>query len=212
MKKIVIFDMDGTLIDTAVDISISINHVRHHHYGLEPLSENHVVSAINSPSRNLAEIFYHTPTYESHAKEAFEAHYHDQCIQNVRSYEGIIPTIEELHAHGCILGVATNAPTPFAKRMLEHLDMAKYFHHIIGADAVSIPKPDPEMVNFHLHSHQYDPLTDSAWMIGDNIKDMNAAKEARIKSIFAKWGFNDNGDGDYVAYNPLEIAQIILKD
>lgn len=212
MKKIAIFDMDGTLIDTAIDISTSVNYVRAHIYGLEPLSQEYVVSSINSINRNLAKLFYETKTYESEAKNAFEEHYHDQCIQNVRPYEGIVETIETLHNNRCLLGVATNAPTPFAKRMLEHLKMAEYFQHIVGADAVAIPKPHPEMLNFHLDAHAYDPMRDRAWMIGDNVKDMDAAKEANIQSIFATWGFNDNGNGDYIARDPLEIARIILKD
>lgn len=211
MKKIVIFDMDGTLIDTAIDISITINHVRRECYGLDPLTQDFVVSAINSVNRNLAELFYETATYEASAKNMFETHYHDQCIQNVRAYEGMFQTIHSLHGMGCLMGVATNAPTQFAKRMLQHLDMADYFHHIIGADAVSIPKPNPEMLHYHLNAHSYDALTDSAWMIGDNLKDMHAAKEANIKSIFAKWGFNEHGEGDFIAHDPLEIIDIILK-
>ncbi len=212
MKQIVIFDMDGTLIDTAIDISITVNYVRRHVYGLEPLSQDYVVSAINSINRNLAELFYQTEIYESEAKKAFEEHYHDQCIQNVRPYEGIMETIQALHEHRCLLGVATNAPTPFAKRMLQHLNMAEYFHHIIGADAVTTPKPHPEMLHYHLDAHAYDATCDRAWMIGDNLKDIHAAKEAKIQSIFATWGFNENGEGDYIAHDPLEIARIILKD
>lgn len=211
MKTIVIFDMDGTLIDTAFDISTSVNYVRQSIYGLEPLAQDYVVESINSVNRNLAELFYQTHIYESIAKNAFEEHYHEQCIQNVRPYDGIRETIDMLHKHHCLLGVATNAPTPFAIRMLEHLHMAKFFSYIIGADVVSLPKPHPEMLNFHLNSHGYNPVDDSAWMIGDNIKDMDAAKEANIRSIFATWGFNDEGDGDYIAHTPLDVASIILK-
>lgn len=212
MKRIVIFDMDGTLIDSAKDITVSINYVRKHHYGLHNLSEQFVIDAINSAQRNLAFLFYETQQYDSIAKALFEEHYHTQCIQNVRAYEGISETLMQLHSHGCVLGVATNAPSKFAKRMLSHLKLADYFTHIIGADNVELPKPHPEMLEIHLQHHDFDTVHDRAWMIGDNKKDMDAARNANISSIFAAWGFSENGEGDYLVSNPIEITPIILEE
>jgi phosphoglycolate phosphatase len=212
MQRIVIFDMDGTLIDSAADITLSINYVRKNHYGLHDLSEQFVVDAINASERNLAFLFYETQHYDLHAKALFEDHYHTQCIQNVRAYKGIVDVLHKLHAQGCILGVATNAPSKFAKRMLSHLQLSDYFTHIIGADNVQLPKPDPEMLEIHLQQHGFVATRDRAWMIGDNTKDMEAARNANISSIFATWGFSDDGTGDYKASDPLELSAIILEE
>lgn len=212
MQRIVIFDMDGTLIDSAADITLSINYVRKHHCGLDDLSQKFVVDAINASERNLAYLFYETEHYDEQAKALFEEHYHTQCIQNVRAYQGISDVLHNLHSQGCILGVATNAPSKFAKRMLSHLNLSDYFTHIIGADDVQFPKPHPQMIECHLENYGFVHTRDRAWMIGDNTKDMDAARNAKISSIFATWGFSEDGVGDYKVAHPLELSAIILEE
>ncbi len=212
MKRIVIFDMDGTLIDSATDITLSINYVRKQYYGLDGLSEQFVIDSINATQRNLAHLFYETDHYDEKAKALFEEHYHMQCIQNVRAYNGISEVLRDLHANGCILGVATNAPSPFANRMLSHLNLSDYFTYVIGADNVEFPKPHPQMIEFHLVNHGFVPDQDRAWMVGDNQKDMDAAASANITGIFAAWGFSDNGEGDYLATDPSQLSAIILEE
>jgi len=209
MRKIAIFDMDGTLIDSGLDITVSINHVRKVHYGLMPLEVHEVVDAINAPVRNLSSIFYGTEFYENEARELFERHYYDQCIQNVCAYNGIEDLLNSLKLNGVAMGVATNAPSIFAKRMLRHLDLDHFFHLIIGADNVEIPKPHPQMLHTHLEYHQYRYGTDRAWMVGDNVKDMEAARSAGIPGIFAGWGFSREGMGDHIVFRPEELVEII---
>ena len=108
------------------------------------------------------------------------------------------------------MGVATNAPTLFAKRMLNHLGIDTLFDLIIGADEVELPKPHPHMIRRHLDLHRYASGTDHAYMVGDNTKDMLAAKNAGIAGIFAGWGFSRDGSGDHLAAEPSEVTKIIL--
>ncbi|MDD2829032.1 MAG: HAD family hydrolase [Sulfuricurvum sp.] len=212
MKKIVIFDMDGTLINSAQDITISINYVRNQLYTLPPLDKSYIIEAINAHDRNLAELFYQTVHYEEGAKVLFEEHYHEQCIQNVYSYNEIVETLECLQSRGCNMSVATNAPSTFAHRMLNYVGIAPFFSSIIGADNVKFPKPHPQMIELLLEHHGYNPMEDSAWMIGDNSKDMMAGSEASINTIFAAWGFTNTGLGERVAFSPLEIVQFIFEE
>jgi len=210
MQKIVIFDMDGTLIDSKKDITISINYVRKNNHNLEPLSEDFIVEAINMHERNLPKLFYNTPTYEPRDRALFEEHYKKQCIQNPYLYEGVKEMLETLAEKGVKMGVATNAPTLFAKTMLEHLRVSHLFGLIIGADQVQRSKPDPQMLQKILDFYHYDNKRDKAWMVGDNSKDMLSAKNAGIEAIFAAWGFSSFGEHSIVVKEPKEVLNIVL--
>lgn len=208
--KVVIFDMDGTLIDSQKDITISVNYVRQEIYKLPALEMQFIVDAINMEVRNLPKLFYETEVYEPNAKEMFESHYFEQCIQNPYLYEGIEQTLDTLSNNGVKISVATNAPTQFAKRMLEHLGVAHYFDLIIGADKVAAPKPDPKMLQEILKYYQFDTQKHQAWMVGDNSKDILSAQAAQIDSMFATWGFTPQAQHPIVLLHPREILDIVL--
>lgn len=207
--KVVIFDMDGTLIDTKKDITASINYVRKTNYDLPPLDEQFIVDAINMPIRNLPELFYNTPIYMESDRALFEEHYFEQCIQSPYLYEGIADTLEQLKSLHVGLNVATNAPTKFAKRMLKHLHVSELFDTIIGADTAGASKPDPKMLQIILSKYDFKHTPEKTWMVGDNSKDIEAAKNISILSIFATWGFSCCGEADYVASHPLNVVDIV---
>lgn len=209
--KIVIFDMDGTLLDSKKDITTSVNYIRDLHYNLPPLTEEYIVKVINMQNRNLAFLFYGTEIYHDKDKEIFEVHYAEQCTKNPYLYDGVLEVLKKLASSGVKLSVATNAPTQFALRMLEHLKVADMFDLIIGADKVKVSKPDPEMLDKILDFYNFDKEKHQAWMIGDSSKDMLGAKNAGIDSIFATWGFSPDGKHEKVVDKPEEILKIINK-
>ncbi len=209
MQKIIIFDMDGTLLDSKKDITISVNHIRKMNHSLEPLSESFIVECINMEVRDLPYLFYETKTYEEKDRELFEEHYAAQCIENPYLYDGVKETLTRLASKGVKLSVATNAPTQFAVKMLTHLGVANIFDVIIGADKVKHSKPDPAMLQKILQYYKYDESQDKAWMVGDNSKDMLSAKNANIKAMFATWGFTPESDYEVVIEDPKEIISIV---
>ncbi len=206
---IVIFDMDGTLINSGRDITASVNHVRATVYQLDPLTTDFVVEAINRDQRNLAQLFYQTSLYEPEAKSVFEAHYHEQCIQTPRLYDGIDKLLGDLAALGVRLSVATNAPAQFAGRMLTHLGVENRFDRIVGSEDVEQYKPHPDMLHLILDGYGYNPDQDFALMVGDNGKDMEAARRAGIPGVFVTWGFSPLGLGDFVLSHPEELVQLL---
>jgi phosphoglycolate phosphatase len=210
MQKIVIFDMDGTLIDSKKDMTISVNYVRKNNHNLPPLSEELIVDAINRHERNLAMLFYETQTYEARDRELFEQHYKEQCIKHPYLYDGVKETLHALKDAGVKLSVATNAPTLFAQTMLRHLKIVDLFDVIVGADRVEKSKPSPDMIEYILHFYEFMPQKDKAWMVGDNTKDIESAKRAGIEAVFAAWGFSSYGTHSCVIKDPKELLSIVL--
>lgn len=204
-QHILIFDMDGTLLDSRVDITRAINRVRHD-FGLDPLSVETVVSAINSDQKNLAYIFYNTSSYEAPHRERFERYYHELCTQSVSLYKDIKILLQTLKEQGALMSVATNAPAPFALRMLKHLDAEHYFDYILGADCHK-PKPNPEMINKILSNYSYDDKKHFLPIIvGDNQKDIEAGKKAGIRTLHVAWGFDKELRKNSIT-KPLELLK-----
>ncbi len=210
MKKIVIFDMDGTLVDSKKDITISINYVRQKNHNLPPLDEEFVVEAINMEVRNLPKLFYDTECYEMQDKTLFEEHYAKQCVQNPYLYKGVVEMLDALERAGVKMGVATNAPTRFANLMLDSLGVKEKFGIIVGADRVSHSKPNPEMLLKILDFFHYDASQDRAWMVGDNSKDILSAQNAKIEALFVTWGFSPRSEFEKRIATPEELLRVVL--
>lgn len=206
MKKIVIFDMDGTLVDSKKDLTITLNYVRKTRYNLEPVSEKFVTDAINSDGLNLAKLFYNTDHYTKEDSELFSQHYFEQCVKNTFIYDGILELLESLKQEGFLLAVATNASTRFAVKMLKYLEIFSFFEIVLGADKVENPKPASDLLDTILVHLNFNTLDDKAWMIGDSKKDMLSAENAQIESLFANWGFAQEG----LSYDKIQHPQEIL--
>ena len=211
-SRIVIFDMDGTLIDSATDITITINHIRSLKH-LEPVESRQVVEAINSGRTNLAEFFYGTKTYEKRDRDLFETHYWDQCIQNVTVYPGVRELLTQLQANDVRLAVATNAATIFARKMLKHVGIHGFFEQILGSCDVKESKPHPEMIHKILRRFRFDTENYHVpAIVGDSHKDIGAAQQAKIHMIYARWGFpNDDVKDVTSARSPQEVPSILER-
>lgn len=210
--RTVIFDLDGTLVDTAKDITASINFVRSECYGLPPLEKSRVVDLMNRPGLNLAYEFYGVERYEERAKMIFEEHYANQCLQNATQFDGVAAMLERLEAAGIKMFVATNAPTETSKIILEKNSIAHFFEDIVGADRVKNPKPHPEIIEKIVGARD----RDLCWMVGDSPKDMIAANKAKIGSIFAGWGVASDilceEHVGFKAQKPSEVIDYILNN
>ncbi len=208
--KTILFDMDGTLLDSQADIAASINHTREAR-GLAPLPLESITRAINDPSINAAELLYGEPEYSPSDRDRFEAHYHAQCLESVVLYEGIVPLLEALSTHGCRLAVVTNANRIFAERMLSHLGVAHHFGAILGASCVPRAKPYPDMLH-EARRRLSCPGSEKAVMVGDNEKDMRAAQAAGVAGLFAAWGYGEGAElARMVLKHPMELLDFLLE-
>ena len=196
---LLIFDMDGTILDSGTAIVNTINHVREA-LGFEKLEKEYTLEKVNDPSINAAKFFYGTDDFTIQQKELFEKHYNANCLNNLELYDGMAKLIDDL-SQEFTLTVATNANSVFARKMLDHLEVGKYFDTILGFDSVKKAKPHPEMVYKILDTHNIQK--ERTQLIGDSHKDIMAANNAGIASILVNWGFS-NHDNDKNAIETID--------
>jgi len=186
-KQLIIFDMDGTLINSGDVITNTINFVRTN-LGLEKIQKELMLSMLNNPDVNAAEYFYGTSEFTDEQTELFTKYYDENCTKEISLYDGIYELLDELKQKGFILSVATNASADFATKMLKALDIYKFFDFVVGANMVENPKPKPDMLELTLK--QLDIDVSNSLLIGDSLKDTRAAESINMKAILVNWGFS----------------------
>lgn len=186
--RLIMFDMDGTLIDSGLAITNTINYVRVN-LGFEKLEKDYILEKINDPAINSAEFFYGTKEFTPQQTKLFEEYYNIHCLTDLAVYDGISKLIDDL-SKDFTLAVATNANSDYAHKMLNHVGLGHHFKTILGYDSVKNPKPHPEMVNKILNIHNIS--SQNAQLIGDSHKDIMAATRAGVDSVLVNWGFSNH--------------------
>ncbi|RXK00950.1 HAD family hydrolase [Arcobacter sp. CECT 8986] len=199
--RLIMFDMDGTLVNSSFAITNTINYVREN-IGLNKLESKFILENLNNPTINSAEFFYGTPDFTDEQVVLFEEYYNKHCISDLELYDGIEKLIDDLKSD-FTLAVATNSNSTYARKMLEHVGIANYFPTILGYDSVINPKPHPEMVEKILSMHNV--LNTNAQMIGDSHKDILAAKKAGVDSVLVNWGFSDHKEDAIETIDELRV-------
>ena len=205
-KQLIIFDMDGTLIDSGDVISNTINYVRQN-LGLEIMSKKELLTNINNPDINSAEFFYGTKAFTDEQTKLFGDYYTENCVKDIALYDGIKELLEEVHQH-FTLSIATNASAEFANKMIKHLNIDHFFDFIIGSNDVTHPKPHPEMLLNTLQSLNIE--ISHSILVGDSDKDKNAAQACEMDCILVNWGFTQH-EHESVISNASELKKKLLS-
>ncbi len=187
-KKYIIFDMDGTLIDSSLLLANSINYVRQN-LGLPKLEDQTILDAINDESVNAPMFFYESEEFEDFHTELFNEYYQANYKKDSRLYPGALELIQKLSRTHKI-SIATNAYKKSAHTILFALGIEHYFDIIICGDEVQNPKPHPEMIE--LIKDFYKDSNDKFLLVGDSTRDALCAKNAGIDSILVEWGFSEH--------------------
>lgn len=201
MLKSIIWDMDGTLVNSGTMISNTINYVRSN-LGLEKLDKSIILEQVNNPHINASEYFYGTTYFTDKQTKLFEEYYNENCIKDVELYDGVIELLSK-YSNQFTMHIATNAYDTFAHKILSHLDIKSYFVNIIGANNVKNPKPHPDMIHKVIENCKYD--YNNYLLIGDSKKDIEAANRAGIDSILVNWGFSEYKNNQIDSIDKLEI-------
>jgi phosphoglycolate phosphatase len=190
----VVFDLDGTLIDTAPDLVDTLN-VVFTRAGLPPVPFTAARNMIGGGARVMIERGIEAQGRPPIAAEIdrllrdFIDHYTAHIADRSRPFPGLASALERLTARGCALAVCTNKLEALSRQLLAALDLAKHFAAICGQDTLGMQKPDPEMLRQTILRAGGRP--DCAVMVGDSATDIRIARAAGIPVIAVKFGYTE---------------------
>jgi phosphoglycolate phosphatase len=188
-----VFDLDGTLVDTAPDLAEATNHVLAT-LDLEPVSELNIRpfvghgalamidGAVKSHGRTLTEPELHD------LFEVFLTYYSANIAVRSAPYANMVTAIEALRSEGATLAVCTNKIEIQARQVLQALKLDGYFSALTGRDSLGVSKPDPKHLTGTIALAG--GRSDAAIMIGDSETDIRTAKAAHVPIIAVSFGFS----------------------
>lgn len=195
-KKLLIFDLDGTLINSVPDLANAVN------FTLKTLNKNTfqeetIVKWIGNGAEILIQRALSSSveinskldiqTTKKALKIFLEFYDKNVCVETT-IYNGVKKTLEKLKKNGYILAIVTNKPFKFIKPILDFFDIENLFKCYIGADSLKYRKPHP-MPLLHI-CQKFNISVKEAIMIGDSKNDILAARNARMDSIGVNYGYN----------------------
>lgn len=203
-KKLIIFDLDGTLIDSVPDLAAAINQML---IALKrkPFKEEIIRFWVGNGAQTLvkralsgSEIIDPAldETLFQEALEIFLKSYAEHLCIHTCTYTHVPETLKTLKEEGYILAIVTNKPEAFVLPLLEGLKIDKLFEYFIGGDSLPTKKPAPQPL---LHvCKKFNATVKESLMIGDSKNDILAAKGAKMESIAVTYGYNYGEDiGSY---------------
>ncbi|WP_339829697.1 phosphoglycolate phosphatase [uncultured Parvibaculum sp.] len=191
-RPTLLFDLDGTLADTALDLCATMNVILERH-GRVRVPESRVRHLVGGGARLLMERGFRETGEPASADlldrlfVEFIDHYSGHIADHTQLWPGVAGQLERLAARGALLGVCTNKPEQLSRQLLTTLGVDHYFPVVIGGDTLPVKKPDPE----HLFEaiRQLAGDTAHAVMVGDSETDIDAARNARLPSICVSFGY-----------------------
>ncbi|HPH03335.1 MAG TPA: HAD-IA family hydrolase [Spirochaetota bacterium] len=180
--NLVIFDLDGTLTDTSLDLAKAINLTRRE-LGLSALSVAEVVASVGNGAQRMVErTFADHPERIPEAVEIYHRVYAACQTESVRLYPGVTETLDALGQKNIPMGVITNKSQDSAREVLRHLRIEKFFALVLGDDGKRPLKPDPAPVYQILEALGREP--EACLLVGDSWVDIECARNAGIRMAF----------------------------
>jgi phosphoglycolate phosphatase len=209
---LIIFDLDGTLIDSAQDLAISMNATRTQ-FGLSPLDPSLIYSFVGNGAAVLIKKAMGDGAPQSLLDEAlafFLRFYRVHALEHTRFYPGVREAIEQLSSDGHTLSVLTNKPVRISRDIIAALGVGSLFYRIYGGDSFPQKKPDPVGVSTLLSETEIPAV--KTILVGDSGVDVQTARNAGVRSCGVAWGFQPeaftNHPPDTLIHRPEELLKV----
>ena len=209
----VIFDLDGTLIDTIDGIGFAAN-LSLKKFGYAPRDRAFYVSIIGNGARALIAHAIGPDSKDENLVTTvltdFLGEYEKNWEVNLKIYDGMIELVDQLHAKGIRMGVNTNKPDVIAQKIVRHFFGADKIIEIVGSQKAFPNKPNPTGTLQTLDHINARP--EQSFYIGDSVVDINTAKNCGMPSIICTWGYgnqNEFSGADFIVDHPGEILKLI---
>lgn len=188
----VVLDLDGTLIDSRIDLAAAVNHVLET-LDLPTLPLDTVCTYVGEGARVLVQRALgngHQAQFDD-ALARFLEYYSAHLLDHTHPYPGIAETLAALAARGVVLSVLTNKPAAMSRRILEGVGLSARFVAILGGDSLPVRKPDPAGLE-HLRTLT---ATRRAQMllVGDSVIDLRTARAGAVAFCGVRWGLGLDG-------------------
>lgn len=191
--RALLFDLDGTLLDTAPDMIAAANALRVD-AGLPALDLLVLRPFVSKGGRAILRMAF--PHLDEHAREAllqpFLDRYRGAIAVGTRPFEGILDLMTLCRVQGIQLGIVTNKPGWLTTALLDELDLHREFAVVVSGDTLAEKKPHPAPVLHALKLLGVAP--GAAWMFGDDLRDIEAGRAAGTRTAAAAFGYIDAGD------------------
>jgi len=183
----VVFDLDGTLVDSRVDLSAAVNHVLRT-FGLPELPLEIVCQYIGEGARVLVQRAL-GPAHQGRLDEGLETfltYYGVHLLDHTVAYDGIPETLVALADAGVVLSVLTNKPAAMSRAILDGLGLLSQFVAVVGGDSLPLRKPDPAGIDHLLATTRTSRAR--TVLVGDSLIDLQTARAAQIAFCGVAWG------------------------
>lgn len=214
MSRLIVFDLDGTLVDSSRDIAAAANAaLALVAPGTPPIPLEAILSFVGEGARLLVERCLAHAGLAAGADEVLPVYldcYRERLLDSTRFYPGVEEALDALR--GTTLAVLTNKPGDMSRAILDGLGAAGRFARVWGAGDVSARKPDPAGLVALLTELGADEA--DAWMVGDSATDVGAARAAGIRVAGVAWGFHPDAlraaGPDRLFERPADLAELVL--
>ena len=175
--RAVLFDLDGTLVDSYTALAEAVNHARRTH-GLHELSSARIRELVGEGIERLLQRAFERTDVPHSVLESFESRYDEVCCSESKILADVDATLTALSELGVEMAVCTNKPTVFSKKILDFLGLSRHLRAIVGPDLAGARKPEARHLLFTLESVSSAP--EETLFVGDMPIDVRAARNSGI--------------------------------